>query len=97
MGAYENQHVFVTINDTPVSEELKLFPNPGTNKLTIQILPEMKNCFIDLYNGQGMMIMHNEIKNINTVFTTENLSSGMYHYRIYNKNKIYKNGTWIKL
>ena len=97
MGAYENQHVFVTINDTPVSEELKLFPNPGTNKLTIQILPEMKNCFIDLYNGQGMMIMHNEIKNINTVFTTENLSSGIYHYRIYNKNKIYKNGTWIKL
>ena len=97
MGAYENQHVYVKIDNAPISEEIKLYPNPGTNSLYIQIVPEMKGCFFDLYNGQGNIIMHYQIEDVNSVFAIENIPSGVYHYQIYNNNKVLKNSTWIKL
>ncbi len=97
MGAYENQHVYLKINEGPVSEEIKFYPNPGAKSFHIQIVPEMKNCFFALYNGQGSIIMHHQLENMNSVFSTKNIPSGVYHYRIYNNNKVFKNSTWIKL
>ena len=97
MGAYENQHIYVKIDNAPISEEIKLYPNPGTSNLYIQIVPEMKDCFFDLYNGKGNIIMHHQIDDVNSVFSTESVPSGVYHYRIYDNNKVLKNSTWIKL
>lgn len=97
MGALENQHVYVKINNAPISENIKLYPNPGTNQLYIQLNPEMKDCFFDLFNGQGSIIMHLRIENTNSIFMTDNLPSGVYHYRIYNQNKVFKNSSWVKL
>ena len=97
MGAYENQHVYVKIDEGPVSEEIKLYPNPGTNSLYLQIIPEMMDCFFDLYNSQGRIIMHHQIKDVNSIFTTDKLPVGVYHYRIYNQNRILKSSSWVKL
>ncbi len=40
IGAYENQSVYVKINDSPVYSKIKLYPNPGTDKIYIEI-PKM--------------------------------------------------------
>ncbi|NQU33142.1 MAG: right-handed parallel beta-helix repeat-containing protein [Bacteroidetes bacterium] len=97
MGALENQNVYVKIKNAPVSEDIKLYPNPGTNQLYIQLNSEMKDCFFDLFNGQGSIIMHRRIENTNSMFMTDYLPTGVYHYRIYNQNKVFKNSSWVKL
>lgn len=97
IGAYENQHVYVNINNSHISEDINLYPNPGTNQLYIEILDEMKDCFFDLFNGQGTLVIHQRIDKTNLILMTDNLPSGVYHYIIYNQNRIFKNSSWVKL
>lgn len=97
IGAYENQHIYVKVNNAPIGESLSIYPNPGTKELYISLTPEMKGYFFDMFNSQGKIIMHHKLENLNSSFSTEKLSSGAYHYRIYNDRKqVIKNSTWIK-
>lgn len=96
IGAYENQNVYVKINDSPVYSKIKLYPNPGTDKIYIDIPPQMESAWIDIVDGQGRVLMHEQINFSPAVLSPYKLTSGIYFYRIYNENKIVKSGKWIK-
>lgn len=96
MGAYENQSVYVKINDSPVYSKIKLYPNPGTDKIYIDIPPEINGSWIDIVDGQGKILMHEQIQMSPALLSPYKLNSGIYYYRIYNDNQIIKSGKWIK-
>jgi hypothetical protein len=96
MGAYENQNVYVKINDSPVYSKIKLYPNPGTDKIYIDIPPEMNGAWIDIIDGQGRVLMHEQISFSPAILSPYKLQSGIYFYRIYNENKVVKSGKWVK-
>jgi hypothetical protein len=96
MGAYENQNVYVKINDSPVYSKIKLYPNPGTDKIFIDIPPEMNGAWIDIVDGQGRVLMHEQISFSPAILSPYKLQSGIYFYRIYNENKVVKSGKWVK-
>jgi hypothetical protein len=96
MGAYENQNVYVKINDSPVYNKIKLYPNPGTDKIYIDIPPEMDGAWIDIVDGRGRVLMHEQISFSPSILSPYKLQSGIYFYRIYNENKVVKSGKWVK-
>jgi hypothetical protein len=96
IGAYENQSVYVKINDSPVYSKIKLYPNPGTDKIYIDIPPEMDGAWIDIVDGQGRVLMHEQISFSPSILSPYKLQSGIYFYRIYNENKVVKSGKWVK-
>ncbi len=96
IGAYENQSVYVKINESPVYSKIKLYPNPGSDKIYIDIPPEMEGAWIDIVDGQGKVLMHKQIQMSPAVLSPYKLQSGIYFYRIYSENKVVKSGKWVK-
>lgn len=96
MGAYENQSVYVKINESPVYSKINLYPNPGNNEIFIDIPPEINGSWIDIVNGQGKVLMHEQINISPAMLSPYKLKSGIYFYRIYNENKVIKSGKWVK-
>lgn len=96
IGAYENQSVYLKINDSPLYSKIKLYPNPGTDIIYIDIPPEMDGAWIDIVDGQGRIMMHEQIRVSPAVLSPYKLKSGIYFYRIYNENKVVKSGKWVK-
>ncbi len=96
IGAYENQHVYVKINDSPVFNTIKLYPNPGNERMVIEILPGMECAEIEIVDGQGKMCMHEVIRHSPMVLFPDKLAAGIYFYRIYNQTGILQSGKWVK-
>ncbi|MDQ3110281.1 MAG: multicopper oxidase domain-containing protein, partial [Bacteroidota bacterium] len=95
---------FIVINSiTAVPEivynenEISVYPNPFITSTTISVSPEIKNNFtewnFELYDLSGRKVF--EIKNITTSqiqLERENLSGGIYFYKITTKEKIIATG-----
>jgi len=96
MGAYENQSVYVKINESPVYSKINVYPNPGNNEIFIDIPPEINGSWIDIVDGQGKILMHEQINISPAMLSPYKLKSGIYYYRIYNENKVIKSGKWVK-
>ncbi len=56
MGAYENQNVWVKINNFPESEMIRLYPTPASKRITINI-PHQQNIHIELTNTNGQLVL----------------------------------------
>ena len=68
-------------------QEVKFFPNPASTKLTIEVslqLGETDN--ICIYDAMGKEVRCEELINNITTLSIVNLSSGIYYYRITDKN-----------
>jgi hypothetical protein len=78
------------INTLSDKDIVKISPNPLTNSTTIQINifnnDRQKFNFI-LYDNYGNEIMSKELQSQNTKLDRDNLSSGIYFYRIITQNK----------
>jgi len=98
MGAYENQYVWVKINDSPVfNNSVLVYPNPSKQELFIELKPGMEGAWIELVDGTGKQIIHSQITTIPALFMPTGLESGIYFYRIYNHSIVFKTGKWIKI
>jgi len=96
MGAYENQYVWVKINDSPVfNNSIKVYPNPGTNLLNLKTNNEELD--FELININGQTVIKQMVDNNYQTINTELLKSGIYFYRLINKqNNTIETGKWIK-
>lgn len=91
IGAVENQHVD-GIDDLETSG-VEIFPNPGSNKLTIIML---ENTELSIYDVSGKLVYLDKNIDVITEIDTESWISGVYFLRFSNEN----NSTikkWIKL
>lgn len=72
-------------------KELSLYPNPANSVVNIAIPESYSEVQISIYNQLGQEIMNREIKRESSVFSVENLQSGIYLYKIKAGNT-YKTG-----
>ena len=56
---------------------LKLYPNPANNEITIDGI-SIPNCSIDIYDGQGRLVVNYELKIGFQKINISNLSDGLY-------------------
>jgi len=99
MGAYENQYVHIKENNSLLGSKIKLYPNPGSNKIYIDYIdipPEMEGAHIEIVDGQGKVMLHQQIRFSPAVLSPYKLQAGIYFYRIYTHNKVVKSGKWVK-
>jgi predicted outer membrane repeat protein len=97
MGAYENQHVWVKINDSPVyAHQIKVYPNPGTDRIMVALPENTQDAWIELMDGTGQRVLLERVYANLCVITPTHLSSGIYFYRICNQDQVFKKGKWVK-
>lgn len=68
---------------TPVRESLKVYPNPATEVVSIQ-LPIDKPCTLELYNSQGQLLQTCMAKGLYQL-TIDNLPTGIYNLKARNE------------
>jgi hypothetical protein len=98
MGAYENQHVWVKINDSPAfSDQIKVYPNPGTDRIMVALPENTHEVWIELLDGTGQRVLLEHVYTNLCIFTPTGLVPGIYFFRIYNQDRVFKKGKWVKL
>ena len=98
IGAYENQYIWVKINDSPIfNNSIRVYPNPGKDKIHIELQPGMEGAWIQLVDCTGKQIIQSQITTIPALFSPTGLKPGIYFYRIYNHNTVFKTGKWINI
>jgi hypothetical protein len=66
-----------------ISASFNLYPNPAENVVTVQ-LPENGDWNLDIQTIEGKVVLTNEHVKGNTTINTEELSNGIYLFKIYN-------------
>ncbi|HAH24764.1 MAG TPA: hypothetical protein DCL77_13590, partial [Prolixibacteraceae bacterium] len=79
------------------SKTVTVFPNPFTTSLNVMIndVSNFKNCEVIIYNILGEQVSHQRITKQITSVGTENLSPGIYFYKVNGNNKIIQTGKLI--
>jgi hypothetical protein len=89
--------VFVSNHDPqiPVHSAI-LFPNPGTNKITLESGPQVTGATFMLYTMQGINVMKYTITSNLQKMNAGNLRNGTYVWKIVKNGKTVDSGKWIK-
>ena len=96
MGAYENQTVWVKVNNAPLADKIKVYPNPGNDRIFINFSPQSETVYFDMTDISGNVLIHITLnENVSVVYPYK-LAQGIYFYRIYTDNKIIQKGKWVK-
>jgi hypothetical protein len=87
---------FLNVNSTGISDELsennvRLFPNPTTGQIKIEMTKEIQHAELSIYNITGQLVFKNIINNVNPVSVDlSGQEAGMYYLEIINENKAYR-------
>jgi hypothetical protein len=77
----------VGINDiTVLNEELKVYPNPVEDLITLY-LEDFEGCSYILYNVNGLELYHNQILGIESEIDFGSLNPAMYLLKVYRENE----------
>lgn len=96
IGAFENQNVWTSIHTTYSCPQVyKVFPNPGYDE--IHLTPSNHSISFELLTLTGQTVLRENLFEPNIVLLPETISSGVYIYRIMDKNNTtIQLGKWIK-
>lgn len=75
---YENVTVISSVTEVPADLTLSVFPNPTTDRLTVQSNYDLEN--VEVFNILGQSVLR-EKGNVNSI-SLENLPDGMYEVRM---------------
>jgi len=82
------------INQFLVELTNKIFPNPFTNKLFVEV-PDCNFCEISIYDVTGKLVLIQPFSK-KIILNTESYLDGIYFYRIKNESVLIKQGKLIK-
>jgi len=88
----------LSTNDLTATNEIKLYPNPSTDFVTLEIIGDAKMNRIEVYNAVGQMVHKLDLPSTNTTtISTDKLASGLYNIQIQtDKGTIFKKVDIIK-
>jgi hypothetical protein len=72
----------LSVESNDLSEGLKLFPNPTSDKITVSITEPFKNASIIFYDNMGKSVFESEISEKNTTLDISHVRKGIYYVRI---------------
>jgi hypothetical protein len=85
--------------DCPSSNEVEMtiYPNPFSTSATIMIsdASQINNYELKIYNVLGTEVMNTIVRNQSTTLETSNLPTGIYSYKVIEKNKTIQSGKLI--
>ena len=85
----------VGINESSISLEMSVYPNPTTNYLTLKV-EITKNLSYQLFDMQGKVIASKKITDNTTTVVMENLPTATYLLKVTDSNKTVKTFKIIK-
>ena len=85
----------VGINESSISLEMSVYPNPTTNYLTLKV-EITKNLSYQLFDMQGKVIVSKKIIDNTTTVVMENLPTATYLLKVTDSNKTVKTFKIIK-
>jgi hypothetical protein len=74
---------------------INIYPNPTTDKIYID-LSDMTRCSFELFNAQGKSIIQRELNSPKNLVSMQELSKGLYLYRVNIGDKQLKIGKIVK-
>jgi len=91
---------FVNNSDTTIAGNFKVYPNPANESIIIDYSSDislLQKCQIEFYDIYGKLIKTVAIETSNQSVNINDLSNGMYIYRITNFNSILQKNKLIKM
>lgn len=85
------------INKNENDFKLILMPNPGQNKLNLSLNDNQVNATIIIYNNIGSAVYQGSCNHRFKTIDTEFWNTGIYFYKLINKNGEILSGKWIKV
>jgi len=86
----------IDITDLPLNGGIKVFPNPASDKLTIEFSQEVKNIDVGIYNQLGQVKSDLQVSGISDQIDISSLPSGMYYVVLFSKNKVISHLKFLK-
>ena len=85
----------VSIDFNPINIEWKIFPNPVSDVVNIEVMTELNSegLIFELYGLDGKMVRSVQLINSFNTVSINNLPSGQYFYILKNSDTIFKKGT----
>jgi len=81
------QEVTTEIVSASATSDIKIYPNPASDHITIETAQDLTNGLIAIYNIKGQKIIEKSIKRGNMDLDTHNLPIGIYIMKISSNNK----------
>ncbi len=79
-----------------INSEIKVFPNPAQNEITIELLENNSNSKIQILDIYSRLVYSNSIYNLKKIVDISSLKSGIYFCNIISKDNISKSIRFIK-
>jgi len=98
LAAYNENGIPVSIKEDIATEyNLKVFPNPSSDQITLELLHNTatKNTYLTIYNINSQQLLHQEITEPKTQIDISTLPSGVYFVRMTNERTV-QVGKFIK-
>ena len=83
-------------DNAPALHNAIVFPNPGSDYLSVRSGPQIFGATFELFDLNGRLVKQEIISKQTTSFTTTDLATGTYVWRIIYKNKEVESGKWVK-
>ena len=94
------RHLFMPDNENNITSDIPnviIFPNPAENQVNIVFNSLFEEVAVfNLYDVMGHQLNSYNLKNAYSIIDIENLTSGVYFYRVYYKNSIIDQGKLVK-
>lgn len=68
--------------ETSAAEQIKVYPNPVTDQITVELPNLPQGAIFELFNAAGKAILRKELTLLSTEFNLNNPVSGIHFYRI---------------
>ena len=86
VNAIVDNNYLLPISDFKEAVEFNVYPNPAENNLTLQILDESNDNYLELIDLNGVVVYQAEITNSITNIELNNYAKGVYFIRVVNDN-----------
>lgn len=81
-----DENTKVSVNDVAANNNIKIYPNPAVNTLTVNLNDDVANANIDIYNTAGQTVYTAAMQGNTQNIDITNLAPGMYYLSVSNDN-----------
>lgn len=77
----------VSVSEVSAFSEFNVYPNPTNSQVTLKVNPNLVGALYIIYDNMGKAVMSGKINNEHTVIELDNLSNGIYLFKVGENSK----------
>jgi len=94
---FGNLNFPTALKGVEINYEIAIHPNPGRERLIVQLENPLQQGRLELYNVQGIQVRSYALGDLQNEFLVEQLPAGMYTIRIVEKGQVVFSEQWMKV